>query len=112
MNPGKMRTLILIEHEVAPADDVLGLPAAWNPYAKAWCQKKTQPGNEEQNSQQQRAKSRVEFGTHWTPILAGITAKMRLVDPDGKILAIVSVENVDGLNEELRMVCETTDQGS
>jgi len=104
-----MRTLVTIEHEVAPASDATGLDAQWNPYAKAWCEQITQLGSEVQEQQQQQPRARVEWRTHWTPYLAGITSKMRLLTPEGQVQPIVAVENVNGENRELRIVCEQVD---
>lgn len=109
MSLGSRRHLVTIEHEIEPASDATGLDAKWNPYAKAWCEKITQAGSEVNEQQQQRTKSRVEWRTHWTPYLAGVSSKMRVIDPDGAVLPIASVDNVDGENRELRIICETVD---
>jgi len=101
-----MNTLVEIQHKTRERDDLLNKDEKWDEFAKAWCKPTIEGGGESQPNRQTIATNTWTFETHWTEKLTGVTTKMRVKLPDGRVLGIKSVVNENMANRKLIITCE------
>jgi head-tail adaptor len=107
MRIGELNTLVMIQHKTREQDDVLNKPAKWEEFAQCWCSANVPTaGGESQPNQQTIAQNIWSLETHWSPKLAKVTAVMRVVLPDQRVLGIKSVVNDRMQNRKLIITCE------
>jgi SPP1 family predicted phage head-tail adaptor len=104
---GKRRTLVTIEYEHTPEDDRTGAGAVWKELTRAFVAVETKPGVESEHLDQQRVIERHLLSAVWTPKLAQVTADMRIRLKDGRTWNITSARNIENLNREICLECES-----
>ena len=105
---GDMNTIIGFEYVAIPQNDRTGTTEEWRHHAFAWCEILSEAGTESAPNEQTRSVVKHTLRTHYNAESAAITAKMRAVFPDGRVLPIVAAVNEEMRNRFMLITCQET----